>query len=170
MKNKESQMDDYNETITLNLGDNQSISQAPEIKVPVATSSGKKTNKRSRAKPKTKTNTTNTNANNTFNAPANKKQSNNNVVKNNSLNINISLPLTKENPLKESEIVDVRPELGLHEEKEDSLIKEYKELRSEYKQVKSDLEINPNDELKVKYKKKLKKRIKQLKEMISSKN
>lgn len=146
MKNRESQADDFNEIITLNMTDNQSVSQAPEVKsnVQPARMSGKKTKRDKK---------------DTFNAPHNKKHSNNNF------NINISFA---EGESQAAETFQIPVPHVVEEIAEGPLFEEYKRLKAEYKKAKIELDEDPNDEAKIKAKKRSKKKLKQAKEAITS--
>lgn len=165
MKNKESQNEEFNEVITLNVTDNQSISQAPEIKAPQ--SSNKKAKKLKK---------------NNFNVPINKKNANTNLnlntnanpavnTNNNNFNINISFSDSKP---KNSSLIEMPMPLTIPippqstPVDDNQLVSAFKELKAQYKTVKQELEANPNDEAKSKLKKRIKKKMKQIKEALGA--
>lgn len=149
MKNKDGNIEEYGDVFT---NENHSVSQAAEIK---------ETTQRSNKKVKKEK----------FNVPLSKKQSNFNINislndnntknnQNNSNNLN-NINLDNQNIIKPLPMNIQVPIPSPKVEDNKSLI-EYKQLKSEYKMMKQELIANPNDEAKIKYKKKLKKRIKQL--------
>lgn len=146
MKNKESNNDDYGE-MGFNMLDNQSVSQPAEFKPPSVTQKKVKKTKK-----------------NQFAAPINKKSANNfniNITMNDADNT-VPMDINQDNYLAPESFVNNNIPIQIPLIPDTAVVIEYKHLKAAYKVIKQELEVNPNDEAKVKHKKKLKKRIKQL--------
>jgi hypothetical protein len=151
MKSKDSNAEEYGDIFTM---DNQSVSIAPEIKEPT-----QRSNKKDKKIKKEK-----------FNAPINKKPSNfninlsfndnidnKNIIDSNITNLTLDLTNNVNQPSQSNIAAPIQVAV-----QDNPTLTEYKQRKAEYKQIKQELEANPTDEEKMKYKKKLKKRIKQL--------
>jgi TATA-binding protein-associated factor Taf7 len=159
MKNKESIVEDENLTIK-NTMENQSIARSVSEADKMIGKKSKRHNESSNKKRSNKAT-----AQKEFNAPE--------TVQGKKLNLNIVLPLSNQNSLvgdininKNSNNNLPLPIKNIPSKEEQDIYEEYNRLREEYKIVKDELDKTENkDEGKVRHKKKLKKRIKQLKEM-----